>query len=381
MKVGIVTLHKVLNFGSVLQAHCTCIVLKRFGCKPEIIDYMEPRYTVLGAIKGIFHDIFYGKQKRSLVSKLVIFPLKVLSYVIQYRNFEKFVSSYLPVSQSRFTSFESIRKAPPQADMYLTGSDQVWNSEYNGGIDRVHFLDFVPAGKPRVSYAASFGKDKLRPEEVVETGELLRKYSAISVRELSGVEIINDLGISEAQQVLDPTLLLSRDEWAKEFALVKPAEEPYLLIYSVERSMDQVIYSAARKIADAKGLQVVFLSQAAKLSSMNGCDSQRSFSEVIDYLRYFYYADFVVASSFHGTAFSINFNRPFISVLPPKFGARPRSLLNLVGLSDRIVENNLDLDKALAPIDFTVVNQVLDREREKSMAFIDAAIRFSAKAL
>lgn len=373
MKIGIITLHRVLNFGSVLQAYGTCVVLKNIGCQPEIIDYMEHRYTPLGAIKGIFKDVV-GGTGRSLISKLVVFPLKVLSFFIQYRNFKGFVSAFLPVSDASFTTLESIKKNTPKADIYLTGSDQVWNSEYNGGVDRVHFLDFAPQGKPRVSYAASFGKDKLRSEEIAETRDLLDKYRAISVRERSGVEIIRDLGMEGAEQVLDPTLLLCRDEWAKEFPLVKPEEEAYLLIYSVERSMDDVIYSAARRIADAKGLKVVFLTQAAKIPTMGGCDYQRSFSKVVDYLRYFYYADFVVASSFHGTAFSVNFNRPFVSVLPPKYGSRPRSLLNLVGLSDRIVDNELDLTKALEPIDFDVVNQILIKERERSVAFLAGAI-------
>jgi Polysaccharide pyruvyl transferase len=373
MKVGIVTLHKVLNFGSVLQAYCTCVVLKRFGFEPEIIDYMEPRFTIQGAVKGIFREVFHGKQKRSLASKLVLSLMKTLSYAIQYMNFERFISSHLTITQSRFTNFDSILKTPPYADIYLTGSDQVWNSEYNSGIDRAHFLDFAPAGKPRISYAASFGKDKLRPEEFDETRELLQKYSSISVRESSGVQIVDDLGIPGAQHVLDPTLLLSREEWAKEFVLVRPEKDRYLLIYSVERSLDEIVYSAARKIADAKGLPVVFLSQAAKLSTMKSCESQRSFSEVKDFLRYFYHADFVVASSFHGTAFAINFNRQFVSVLPPKFGARPRSLLNLVGLNDRIVEDGVDLDKVSTFIDYTAVNRILEQERKRSLAFLETS--------
>lgn len=373
-KVGVVTLHKVLNFGSVLQAYCTCAALRRFGYQPEIIDYMEPRYTISGAIKGIFREVFREKNKRGLASKLVRALMKTASYAIQRRSFEKFISAFLPVSRGRFTSFEVIRNSPPEADFYLTGSDQVWNSEYNGGVDRAHFLDFAPTGKPRISYAASFGKDELRVEEVGETKALLAKYSAISVRESSGVKIVDDLGIAGAQQVLDPTLLMNRDEWATEFALAKPDEQRYLLIYSVERSHDKIVYATARKIADAKGLSIVFLSQAAKLATMNGCEAQRPFSTVNDFLRYFYHADFVVASSFHGTAFAINFNRQFVSVLPPKFGARPRSLLSLVGLNDRIVESEVDLDTVAREIEYSAANRILEREREKSLAFLKSSL-------
>lgn len=377
MKVGIVTLHKVLNFGSVLQAYCTCNVLNRYGYESEIIDYMEPRYTAKGVPKSLFKVVFNENNKCGLFSKAIQFLMKLVSYAIQYWNFEKFIKKHLIVSKNRYTTFDALLKAPPQADIYLTGSDQIWNSEYNGGVDRAHFLDFAPVGKPRLAYAASFGKDALRSEEVDETKELLSKYSAISVRESSGVNIVNELGILGAQQVLDPTLLLSRDEWAKEFVLKKPKEQRYLLIYSVERSLDDVVYSVARQIADAKSLSVVFLSPAAKLNTMKYCDTQRSFSKVIDFLQYFYYADYVVASSFHGTAFAINFNRQFVSVLPPKFGARPRSLLNLVGLNDRIVEKSseLNMGKASSQIDYSAVNRILEQEREKSLAFLEESLK------
>lgn len=374
MKVGIITLHRVLNFGSVLQAYCTCTILKRFGFDSEIINYMKPRYTILGAIERIFKEVFHEKEKNNFILKIRLFLMRLLSYTIQYRNFEKFVSFYLPVTQARFTTFESILKAPPQADIYLTGSDQVWNSEYSGIVDRSHFLDFAPPGKPRIAYAASFGRDKLRSEEIDETRKLLSKYSAISLRESSGVQIVDDLGISGAQHVLDPTLLLSREAWAKEFDLGRPKENRYLLIYSVERSLDKVVYSAARKIGDALKLQLIFLSQAAKLTTMRGCELQRSFSKVEDFLRYFYHADFVVVSSFHGTAFAINFNRSFVSILPPRFGARPRSLLNLVGLNERIVENDVSIDRVTIPIDYSIVNSILEREREKSLSFIKASL-------
>jgi len=372
MKVGVVTLHKVLNFGSVLQAYCTCTVVRRFGFEPEIINYMQPRYTVRGAVAAIVGKMFRGASTWKLPVLIVPGALKVLSYFIQRRQFEHFVKTYLPVGSGEFSSFEEISRNPPQADIYLTGSDQIWNSEYNNGVDRAHYLDFAPAGRSRISYASSFGKDKIKASDADETMNLLRKYAAIGVREFSGVQIISDLGISGASHVLDPTLLLSREEWAREFKLECPPEEAYLLIYSVERSLDKLVYATARKIADSLGLRIVFLSQAAKLGSMSGCDSQRYFADVVDFVRYFYYANFVVASSFHGTAFSVNFNRQFVSVLPPKYDARLRSLLNVVGLSARIVETEVDLETVTAPIDYSVVNAILETERKKSLAYLES---------
>ncbi len=371
-KVGIVTLHKVLNFGSVLQAYCTCEAVRRFGFEPEIINYMEPRYTVKGALRGIKSESL--SREGNGIRGWARYSLKAISYLNQYRNFESFVNAHLPLSRNRYEGVDEIFLNPPDADIYLTGSDQIWNSDYNQGVDKAHFLDFAPIGKKRVAYAASFGKDSLRSEEISETRELLKKYSKIGVRESSGVDIVKGLGIENVHHVLDPTLLLSKQEWFDLFKPKRPRPEPYVLIYSVERSIDSTVYNVARNIADTLGLKLVFFSQAAKLRSMQGCDEQHAFSKVQDFVDNFYYADYVVASSFHGTAFAVNFNRPFVSVLPPKFGARPRSLLGVVDLSDRIVEGPLQVDRAIEAIDYTKVNFILGREREKSLAFLRDAL-------
>ena len=247
-------------------------------------------------------------------------------------------------------------------------------------MDSVYFLDFVPTKAPKISYASSFGRTKIKDSEIDKTKPLLKQYSAISVREFSGVQIVSKLGISNASHVLDPTLLLSKEEWVKEFQLEGPPEvEPYLLIYSVERTLDDLVYTTARRIADSLGLRVVFLSQAAKLNSMEGCDSQRSFCSVVDFVRYLYYADFVVASSFHGIAFSINFNKQFATVLPPRFDIRLRSLLDIAGLSNRIVDPKTDLNNVFTSINYSKVNIVMDAEREKSLAFLESSLSAAAK--
>lgn len=107
---------------------------------------------------------------------------------------------------------EELEKNIPQADIYCTGSDQVWNSEWNEKIEYPFFLDFVPDDKKRISYAASFGKKSLVPEEVEETRRLVNKYQYLSMREISGVDILKKLGRNDGINVLDPTLLLNKKE-------------------------------------------------------------------------------------------------------------------------------------------------------------------------
>ncbi len=365
-------MHRVLNFGSVLQAYSTCYIIKHFGFEPEIINYMEPRHTNLGAVKDILDNISFDDiQIWKIPMQIGIKMLKVVSYFIQRMKFNLFLSRNLPIGSKKYFSCDGLMKNPPEADIFMTGSDQVWNSEYNNGVDRAYFLDFVSVRRPRISYASSFGQDKILKSEADEVRSLLKKYQAISVRESSGVQIISEMGIEGAAHVLDPTLLLSRSEWEQQFLLEEsPEDEPYLLIYSVERSIDTIIYTTAKKIADSLGLRIVFLSQAAKLNSMKGCDVQRSFTDVETFLRYFYNARFVVASSFHGLAFSINFERQFAVILPPRYNTRLRSLLNLFDLSGRIVEKNIDLGRLTDRIDYRRVSHLLQMEREKSFDFL-----------
>lgn len=372
MKTGIITLHKVHNFGSVLQAFSTCKILESIGVEPVIIDYMEPRYTVVGGLKKIIKDAFAKDGWGGLAVKQA--ALKCVSFLIQRKIFNAFNAKYLPLSKLSYTSMAQICRRIPVADVYITGSDQVWNSDYNNGIDRVHYLDFAPVRSRRIAYAASFGKDALRDEEKNETADLLKKYHALSLRESSGVKIVNELGVQDAQHVLDPTLLLDRKAWSDCFSLLSPDIGEYLLIYSVERSIDDFVFKNARLIGHQLGLPLVFLTQAASLKTMAGCELQLSFSKPIDFLRYFFHAKFAVVSSFHGTAFALNFNRQFVSILPPRFGARPRSLLQLTGLNNRIVERAVDLDILGTPIEYDVVNSILASERRKSIEFLRRSI-------
>ena len=119
----------------------------------------------------------------------------------------KFLQERVNLTKSRYCSYDQLKANPPLADIYITGSDQVWNSIWNKGIDLAYFLDFAPAGKPRIAFSASIGREQLNEEEIPETKHLLEKYNAISVREQSAVEILASMDI-KSTLVLDPTLML-----------------------------------------------------------------------------------------------------------------------------------------------------------------------------
>lgn len=166
--------------------------------------------------------------KRSLVRR-VVYAVSAL-FLVPFIKLR--LRSFL-TARFRFTrkyrSIESLRKHPPQADIYMTGSDQVWNSRYNNGVDRAFFLDFTES--PKISYAASMGIDNFPPDEVTEVVSLLKRYRSISVRENQTVRYMLDLGLSFVTQDLDPTLLLTAEDWKRLFDIeVKVSHNTYSFI-------------------------------------------------------------------------------------------------------------------------------------------------------
>ena len=167
MKVAVITLHRVFNHGSVLQAYATQLILERLGADAEIIDYVSKERTYK-RIFGFAPETMKSRLKKSLyiISR---FPMNVLKYM----SFGSFINKHLNLTRRTYITVRDLRQNPPEADVYLTGSDQVWNSDYNEGVDHAFFTDFGSPDVPRVSYAASFAKEKISAREAKEIKPLL----------------------------------------------------------------------------------------------------------------------------------------------------------------------------------------------------------------
>ena len=366
-KVLISTVHRCCNFGSALQVFALSYSIKNMGLYPVVLDYIPERFRFSRIFVSLFKNIISFssslRQRYQAIRGICI----LFSSTYYYGRFFK---RELSMTKS-FYRVEDIEKAKLRADVYMTGSDQVWNSTHNQGIDRIFFLDFLPNAAKRVSYAASFGKIELEEWEKDITKKLLSRYSAISVRESSALQLLESINIHNAVNVLDPTLLLSMSEWESLCPQLK-LKEKYLLIYSVEPEKEQII-SIAREIADRLGLMVYMVEWGIK--PYPGVDKMICNIDPLKLMSYFINAEYVVASSFHGTAFSVNLNKQFISLSPKCFNTRAQSLLNLVGLSDRLVTfDTYSLNEALVSIDYARVNMVLECERTKSKEYLDSVI-------
>jgi len=370
MKVLLVTLSDNENMGTFLQVHALGSVLQARGHKVELLNYTRKWSGLAGGIRERM-----AKSDQPILRRLAATAYGIVDHLRVRRRMFRFLRSEIAVSRN-YRDFESLAKSPPQADVYLTGSDQVWNSIYNHGVDRVMFLDFAPENRPRVAYAASFGMDCIPVSEVGETTRLLGKYSRISVRESSAKALIEGLGIEGVEHVLDPTLLLDLAKWSKfsERSKVDPSE-PYVLIYSVEPNKNALALQVARKVAARLGCKVAMLTPNGFRKIIPGVDQAWTNIGPAEFVRLFLKAKFVVVSSFHGTAFSLNLNRPFLSIRPDKYVSRARDLLASCGLGERLIED-ADFPDSLAnvDVDFAATNAHFGSRRESSLAFLARAI-------
>ena len=238
------------------------------------------------------------------------------------------------------------------------------------------YLDFVPNGAKRVAYAASLGLDSIPEDEKVETIRLLKRYSQITVREQQAVSLLKTLGI-ESKVVLDPTLLLNGVEWTA-IAQTQPMElnEPFLLVYSVEGTREAALMEKyATFIAKERKLKIYEISYQHSMKKMRFADKHFCLATPDVFLNLISKASFVVVSSFHGTAFSINMNKQFLTIMPGRFNSRVENILNITGLHDRLVTDDSFSVNSLQEIDYSIVNGRLSEERNASIAILEDLLR------
>lgn len=379
MKIGIITILKVNNYGAELQAYATQAALKKLGYEVEIIDYLfykNPGHRRTKWSAPVFRFSLVSRLKEWLYPKMT--ALKTLNnrktQKLRERRFANFHKENTSLSPT-YRSMDELYSARLPYDMYLTGSDQVWNPGIYSSLNP-YFLTFAPEGKKRVAYAASFGVSQIPAYAKPYYRERLRQYDAIGVREREAVDMVQSVADRKAEWVLDPTLLLTKVDW------MKVARQPetsingkYILIY--ELTPCPYIGQFARHLHAAKGWQMVRICKRACREYKERDIINITDAGPAEFLHLVANAGLVITNSFHGTAFSINFGRDFYTVLPlrKKNNSRQRSLLQMFGLGERLlVEGTPWEDIPNTSIDYSEVDKCLDRERNKSIQFLEDAI-------
>jgi hypothetical protein len=365
LKVILITLHRVPNYGSVLQAYATQWAIEKLGHSVEVLDYYPERMHFFGMLKRIKNKkaILKNNPVLCFAARCIMVP----SYIKRFYVFSNFLKEHLKLSDKTYYSEDCIQKATIEADAYCTGSDQVWNVEWNEGIDYPYFCDFGNTETLRIAYAASFGRTHLSAWELDETKRLLQKYKSISVREASGVDILNTLNLS-GRVVLDPTLLLDKNQWSN-IASNKYKNKKYVFLYNLNRESE--LYIIAKRYADMHKLPLYTVSynlhEVIKPGKLVFCP------KIEDWLSLIKNAQCVFSDSLHATAFSINFNTDFYAYYPEKFSTRLESLIKLTGLENRVVCKNKPIHNE--KIDFTRANRIIETERSLSLEFLKEALK------
>lgn len=358
IRVDVITLQAVQNYGSVLQALATQKILEKHGCEVTIINYIrediKPRNTIKDRSGG------------NPIKEIILLPT-----AYRWRKvFTKFINKHLNLSEKLYTSEEDFKQYPLTADAYCTGSDQVWNSKWNKGVLPCLYLSFVPESCYKFSFAASFGKNRLSDDEVLATKKYMQQYNRVSVRENSAKKILEEqYGIQGTVCILDPTVCVSGNFWRK-YATPRKIMEDYILIYNLNRSREFDQYAV--ELSKRTGLKLVRLCNRYDQFYRPG--KSILVPEVFDFISLIDNAKYVLTDSFHATAFSMNMNTEPICVYPKEFGGRIENFLTLVNSLHRHIADYNDFDVVNRPVDFVKVNSILENERQRASDFIDKVI-------
>lgn len=361
MKIGILTLTLHTNYGGILQTYALQQILKRYGH-----DTVTITGTRLHRLKGIKKPFAISKRiiLRYLFGKKDIRIDEEKYYNQPYKNTQKFIDRYLDI---RLCEDVTALKEKDY-DALIVGSDQVWRPLYYPKIENA-FLDFSIQWKiKRIAYAPSFGTDKWEytPEQTKRCKDLITLFDAVSVRELSGCKMCEQHLKRKAIHVLDPTMLLTKDDYVK-LASKASISQGNLMVYILDDNKNKS--TLVETISKERGL-TPFLTNS-KIENENADISDKIQPPLENWIRGFMDAKCVVTDSFHACVFSILFNKPFVVIGNKERGLdRFISLLSTFGLEKQLITNAEEYNPLQLSINWNMVNHILERKREESIRFL-----------
>jgi hypothetical protein len=359
------TIIDTFNYGTAMQAVATRDVLSAYG-RPIFIDYYRPQWTSEG------HKVMCLERPGNPLANRLRYLIAAPNWNRQRRMFREFLERELNLCDAR----PYLKGGVFDSDaVYCVGSDQTWNFIDNEGLDPVYFLTNVPDEDKKIALSASFGRTSLGKEEAELTRSALSGFDAISVRESSSVAILKSLGLSGVA-LKDPVLLCDPDLWQRLASGIPQGTTPYVLVYRLSES--EAILDYARALAEEMGCEVklVTFSPRQSLSAGHGIQAVMQPSPSV-WLALFRDAAYVVTDSFHGTCFSLVFEKPITVFDPPKYSVRLTDVLRDFNLGDREVacDANPELvDVHTRDVDWNAVGELKMRFSREVRDFLDGCI-------
>ena len=366
MKIALITIHNANNYGAILQTFATQEVLKRYG-NVTILNYKKKHIA-----RGLDSPIRFEWSWHGLLmtGKDII---RILPRYRALKKIKRFIMLYIKTT-SVLSDFDIQKGKADGYAIYIAGSDQIWNpacvaEDYQ--IDPIYFLNFVPKGCKKISYASSMGDYYFSNKDMEKISNFLSDFNFLSVREKNRGELLSKLLQRRVEHVLDPTLLLKKEDWMNLVKTKKYSNKElgeYFLIYSV--SKDALLKKAINFLSKRRKMKIISIDQGIKVGIK--VDKQFRDSGIEDFLELFYNAEFIVTDSFHGVCFSLNFNKPFVAV-SSRENCRIKSLLEIIEMKNRLVTSEEELNEDL--LRFNLDPLIIEELRDKSFNFIDNALR------
>ncbi len=368
MKLGLLTFHNTANYGAALQAYAFEKFLTDKGYDCEYINYVnKARARGYNMTWHIVNSIKHGRVK-SAMTYLLGSPFLMLR---KYR-FNKFYAKYLRATAKVYHSSAEARELNPVYDFFIVGSDQVWNPHHNGN-DMAYLLDFVEEDKKRISFSSSFGMAKIDEKHREAYKKHLSSFHALAVRERIGCDIIRELTGRNAQLVLDPVMLLTKEQWMQ-LVSKRRYKERFIFSYTNRNSQIADFFKTGYRL---EGRKHYILSRYTRpfdffnpKSRVKYCMSPQEFVSVVAH------SELVVSASFHCLAMAIIFNRPFVAIMAGNKGKDERlmNLLRELGLEGRALSPTMTEADINAPIDWDCVNKKIEQLKTSSIEYLDKAL-------
>lgn len=359
------TTYDVYNYGASLQAYALQQYLIALGLESELINYQPEYLRRKYDYKWVNPESSLSKFWITRIAYRIMKYLQRQTTMGRKKSFDKFHNTFLKQSVPYY-NYKELAQNPPTGDFYIVGSDQIWNTFYETGRDGAFYLDFVKNGV-KASYSASFSYTEISKEWKDKISFWLKDFKNIAVREYHGVEILKGMGF-ESTWVLDPVFLLSESCWKKIMLPVKN-KKPYILVYDFESNKE--IERFCKEYAKNKGLKIYSIND-----TYPRLYADRNFSSAgpQEFLSLIYNCDAFVSNSFHGTAFSIMFQKPVFvfNRNRHKVNSRMESLTKMFGLKNCIVPEGFNIENYInMPFDYNKIGQIRKNELNKSKEYIN----------
>lgn len=366
MKIGILTLPLHTNYGGILQAYALQTVLERMGHEVVVLDRPFHR-------KGLSIEKKLTYYPKRFIKRYILFRKNVRILQEEYvervqpiveQNTKLFIGKYIHIRT--FSNVNTISEK--EFDAIVVGSDQIWRPTPHQNIYDAYLEFALTWNIKKIAYAVSFGTDcwGYSKQETTKCNELVKQFDGISVREESGIRLCSKFLNVESELVLDPTLLLDKNDYMELINSRETKDSHFLLVYILDMTEEK--QRLVDKISMEKNLIPLVVN--SKVENLQAQLNERIQPPVENWIQGFYDADFVITDSFHACAFSIIFNKPFIVYGNASRGlARFKSLLSIFNLSNRFITSTDDY-KAMPDINFDEINKIRNTFREKSMSFL-----------